>query len=117
MNNKTIADKPLTKKQAERIKAIDYLKGDYLKAGDTVYTSLLHVSKSGMSRLIDLYAVRENQPLCITWNVAKAIDATYDRRGNALRVSGAGTDAAFATVYRLSHTLFGDGYALKQRWL
>jgi len=117
MKNKTIADKPLTKKQAERAEAIDYLRNSYLKAGDTVYTSLLHVSKSGMSRLIDLYAIRDNTPLRITWNVAKAIDGTYDRRGNALRVSGAGTDVGFASVYQLSHTLFGDGYALKHRWL
>jgi len=120
MNNKIIADKPLTKKQtvqAERAKAIDYLRGDYLKAGDTVYTILRHVSASGMSRLLDVYCIKDNKPLRLTWNVAVALERTYDRRKEALRVSGAGEDVGFATVYHLSHTLFGDGYALQHRWL
>ena len=118
MENKIIADKPLTNKQAERTKAIDCLRKNYLKAGDPVYTILRHVSKSGMTRYIDLYVVSaERLPLRITWSVATALERTYDRRQEALRISGAGEDVGFAAVYHLSHTLFGDGYALKHRWL
>jgi hypothetical protein len=121
MENKTIADKPLTTKQiarAERAEAIVHLKGDYLKAGDTVYAILRHVSKSGMSRWIDLYCINsQRQPLRITWSAAKALAARYDRRHEALRIDGCGFDVGHDAVHDLAWTLFGNSDALTYRWL
>ncbi|OAM88504.1 hypothetical protein OH491_10490 [Termitidicoccus mucosus] len=117
MENATVtADKPLTKKETECAEAVASLK-KWLKPGDTVYTILRHVSASGMSRGMDVYTISGNKPRRLTWSAAKALDATYDRRKETLRVSGVGEDAGFATVYHLSCKLFGDGYALLHRWL
>jgi hypothetical protein len=110
------APKTLTTKQAEQAKAIEYLK-ESLKSGDTVYIILRQVSASGMSRCLDLYKIKDNQPLRLTWNAAKALGVTYDRRKEALRVGGCGMDMGFNTVYNLAWKLFGDGYALKHQWM
>ena len=116
MKNKTIADKPLTRKEAERAEAIESLK-KRLKPGDTVYTILRHVSVSGMSRSLDVYTISDNKPLRLTWSAARALDVAYDKKWDALRVFGVGEAGAFATIYSLSHVLFGDGYALQHRWI
>jgi hypothetical protein len=113
---KTIAEKPLTKKEAGRAEAIEILK-KWLKPGDTVYTILRHVSASGMSRSLDVLTIRNNKPLRLTWSAATALGTAYDRKIDAIRVSSVGEDAGFSTVYHLSLVLFGDGYALTHRWL
>jgi len=106
----------LSKKETECAEAVESLK-NYLKPGDTVYTILRSVSASGMCRCLDLLTIQDNQPWRLTWSVATALDRTYDKKRSALRVSGAGTDVGFDTVYNLSWKLFGDGYALNHRWL
>jgi hypothetical protein len=132
----------MKRKESERLEAIENLKR-YVKPGDTVYTSLRHVSSSGMFRAIDVFVIQDNQPLRITWNVGKACDIPYRDKHNALGVSGCGMDMGFHVVYNLSRVMFRDGfdcvgngcpsndhsngennahhkdggYALKQRWL
>lgn len=102
--------------KAEREKAAEYLK-ESLKPGDTVYTILRKVSASGMSRCLDLYTIRDNCPLRLTWNAAKVLESRYDRKAEALRVDGAGMDMGYSTVTHLSYKLFGEAYALKHQWL
>ncbi|AWI10332.1 hypothetical protein [Ereboglobus luteus] len=119
MENTIIADKPLTAKQAkdaERAEAVESLKKS-LKRGATVYTILRHVSASGMSRCLDIYTIKHDQPLRLTWSAAKVLDATYDCRREALRINGCGMDMGFAVTSNLSRKLFGDTYALQHRWL
>lgn len=107
---KTIA--PQKHQQQEYIEA---LRG-HLKPGDTIYTILRHVSQSGMTRHITLLTLRDGTPSYCTWQVAQALQ--YRLNGDdGMIVSGAGMDMGFHVVYELSHALFGDGYALKQRWL
>lgn len=80
-------------------------------------TILRRVSATGMSRLIDVHVIVDNEPLLLTWSVAIALGATYDRRREALRINGCGFDCGFDVAYRLSHLLHGTGDALKHRWL
>lgn len=106
------AQKPnASAKKSEHEEALEYLK-EQIKPGDTVYTILRHVSKSGMSRLIDLYLIKGNQPFRITWSTAKTLRVPYDRRYDAIRIGGCGTDVGFSTVYNLGYALFSDGYQL-----
>lgn len=85
---------------------------EWLHPGDTVYTILRHVSRSGMSRNISVVvpfgdgdfihpnhavAVVTGMPLVRGWN-------------DAVKVSGAGMDMGFHLAYALSHRLFPDGY-------
>jgi hypothetical protein len=132
--------------EIEKQEAIAYLK-ELLHPGDTVYTSLAHVSRSGMYRVINLYVMKDNQPVKIDWWVAK-LQQGYDERWEGCKAGGCGMDMGFALVYNLSYVLFNnydcigdypscpspdhvnhypegcrefkhhtDGYALKQRWM
>jgi hypothetical protein len=104
----------------EKQEAIEQLK-KLVKEGDTVYTILRHVSRSGMSRGIDLYAIIDNQPRWITGYAGKAMDRPQSekdwREQRGIRINGCGMDMGFALVYDLASSLFGDGYKLKQQWL
>lgn len=103
----------MTRKDAERQEAIESLR-KMLKPGDTVYTVLKHVSRSGMSRKIDVYCILDGEPRWIAGYVGKAIDNPQSRkdweRSQGLTVSGCGMDMGFHIVYNLSRVLFPDGF-------
>lgn len=130
--------------EAERQQAIADLRG-MIKPGDTVFTILRHVSRSGMSRSISVLINGEGAPRDITWFVAKALVEKMDDR-DGIKVGGCGMDMGYHLVYGLSRNLFpafecigercpsndhsnGDrdytpghrhsdgGYALRHRWL
>ena len=112
------------------------------KPGATVWTVLRHVSASGMTRWIDLYVIKKNEPMRITWHVSQLV-GTYDRKREALKVGGCGMDMGFHVVHNLSYALHGfksrgpdadeaakagrpftprpghyrGGYSLNHRWL
>ena len=80
-----------------------------LKPGDTIYTVLRHVSKSGMSRDIDLYLMSADGPLYLSGYAATALG---ERRApdQGIRVGGCGMDMGFHLVYNLSSALYPDGF-------
>lgn len=106
----------------ERVELIDELR-ELCPAGTTVYTVLRGVSSSGMSRKIDLYVIRDNEPRRITWHACRlgVAGMAYDTKSDAARISGAGMDMGFAAVYALSSVLHAPadraGYALNHRWM
>lgn len=83
---------------------------EVLKPGDKVYTILNHVSRSGMMRVISVYAIKNNQPQWLSYWVAKAVGNTFDDKRDGVKVSGCGMDMGFALVYELSQTLFPGGF-------
>ena len=105
--------------------AVERLTYHYLKPSDTVYTLNRHTSASGMSRDISLFVAQGGEIIDITYYAAHAIGwRLVERNGRrAIRVSGAGMDMGFHTVYTLSSVLYsgaveGDaGYALRHEWL
>jgi hypothetical protein len=120
--------------QPERNRCIELLR-EALKPGDKLYTVLRSVSRSGMSRTIDVYAITctdgQTDKRCWSYTIATACGDSLDKNG-AIKVSGCGTDAGFWIVYNLGRVLFpqgfavsGDtsghdadgGYALKQEWI
>ena len=117
-----------------------------IKPGDTIYTVLRHVSRSGMTRVIDLIRIVDGRPISIVGPAAQLLALGLDRDRWGVRMSGCGMDMGFAAVYELSYALFkggftctgegcpandhanGDrdytphahsdaGYALRQRWM
>jgi hypothetical protein len=99
----------------------------------TVYTSLRHVARSGMSRSISVHIVEDGEIRCIDQLVADACGFSQDKDGN-IRMAGCGMDMGFALVYELGAYLWPDGtdtphgtrngepdstggYALIQRWI
>jgi hypothetical protein len=97
----------------ERAEAIERLR-EWVKPGATVYCVLRHVSKSGMTRVIDLKVIDttdEKRPVVhIGFNVAKALDMPYDREREGIKIGGCGMDMGFALVYDLSQQLYRDGF-------
>jgi len=89
--------------------------GITLKKGDTLYTNVKSVSRSGMSRQIAVYAIQDNKPFFISYYIAELLNYKMNNNNGAIKISGCGMDMAFAIVYELSKKLFNDGYALKQR--
>lgn len=82
---------------------------ELLKPGDTIYTVLRHVSRSGMYRVIDLYVMKDNRPLRISGWAADLLEG-YDRNHEGCKAGGCGMDMGFHLVYSLSYQLFHDGF-------
>ena len=101
--------------QQEKQEAIDYLR-TILEPGDTVYTILRHVSRSGMSRtigvcIIDPRLVNPDKGMAdLTGWAAKALSNPLDRDRWGVKVGGCGMDMGFNLVYNLSYTLFPTGH-------
>ena len=98
-------------KQAVRQEAIDRLK-HWIKPGDTLYTQLKHVSRSGMQRVIQVVKIscdgNGNPELSyLGYNVAQALDWKYDRDREGIKVGGCGMDMGFHIVHSLGYALFG----------
>ena len=75
-----------------------------------VFVTVLHVSRSGMYRALDVFVMRDNAPRRITHTVARALDWKYDKRHEGVGTSGCGMDMTFNLVYCLSNVLFaGEG--------
>ena len=83
--------------------------------GSTVYTILCSVARSGMSRNLKVLVMHADGPRYLTFACAELGIGTYT--GDELRVRGCGMDMGFHVVECLSRILYGDGYALKHRWL
>ena len=81
-----------------------------VKPGDTVYTILRHVSRSGMQRVIDLIVLTEDGPQSIAHQTAVLTDTPLDRDRWGVKARGAGMDMGFHIVYELSHQLFPQGF-------
>lgn len=109
------------------------------KTRPKLYTVLRNVSSSGMSRVIDVYIIRDNKPVWISHLVSQVTHYKRDKKYNGLKVGGCGMDMGFAVAYDFSSTVFptgfryrknehhrnndpapvdpDGGYALKQEWI
>ncbi len=95
--------------KAEQEEAREELRA-MLSPGDTLYTVLRHVSRSGMSRTIDVYRLTDNDPEWLSPRVATACGMPFDERREAIKIGGTGMDMGFAIIYELSHYLWPDGF-------
>lgn len=119
----------MTKREKKEMEEKKEILKKMLKEGDTVYTKIAHVSRSGMYRVINLYAMLlkddgKPYPYCIDHLAAPLLEG-YDSRHRGCKATGCGMDMGFSLVYSLAWKLFGDikrenkdnGYMLKQKWL
>ena len=79
---------------------------EILKPGDTVYTVLRHVSRSGMMREISVIGPNNED---ITWHVMHVGGYRRSDKTGGLRVSGCGMDMGFHVVYNLGRAMWPDG--------
>ena len=102
--------------RTERDDAITQLR-EWIKPGDTVYTILNSVSRSGISRQIRVVLLhcgkdgRQCSPSHPNWAVGKALGLRHakhnGRETDALVIGGCGMDMGFHLVYELSSVLYG----------
>jgi len=90
------------------------LKGE-LK-GKTVYTILRSVSASGMSRVIDMFYIKDGQPITIHYSTNKVFNKRDGKR-EGYKVSGCGMDMGFDLVSNLASHLFDDYKLIRQEWI
>lgn len=90
-----------------------------IRPGDTVYTILRHLSRSGMMRRISPVIIRDGKPIDLSWQIARLGLWPCKRPYLGLVVSGCGMDMGSHIVFELGKAIFPDtsGYALKQEWL
>lgn len=109
----------LIKTQIEERNAALVQLRQWLKPGDTVYTVLRHVSRSGMQREIGVVLLltgrqekgSEIVDLHPNYLVSKVLGwPTGERDG--IKVDGCGMDMGFHLVYSLSRCLFPDGFGI-----
>ena len=91
----------------------------YGKGEVYVYTNLVHVSPSGMTRWIKPLVIVNDRPLNISYHVNHLLDyKPVEKNGTqCVRVGGCGMDMGFHLVYTLSSILFDDGYKIKHEWI
>jgi hypothetical protein len=117
--------KAAQKRRDKAAQAADRLRR-YLKPGSVVYATVRAVSRSGMTRRIDLYTIATDDNrdggrpwlACLSGLAADALGWPVDDDG--VRVDGGGMDMRYHLVECLSFALFGfarkpeGGYAVEQ---
>lgn len=81
-----------------------------LKPGSRVYCVLRHVSRSGMTRLIDFYTIRKGEMRYLTGYIGEALGYARSKTDDGLIVRGCGMDMGFHVVYSLGRMLFPKGF-------
>ena len=87
---------------------------EWLKPGDTIYTIVEHVSRSGMQREIRVLIPRVSEDghayfLHPNFAAAALLGCRQGKR-DGLVVSGCGMDMGFHLVYNIGRSLWPDGY-------
>lgn len=103
-------------RKTEAAEAIARLR-EWLKPGDTLYSILRHVSRSGMQRSIALVRLGPDEwhpgQIAIrqaTTNAAKALELPFDREREGIKVNGCGMDMGSHLTYELGRVLWPDGF-------
>jgi len=107
----------------EKQESLERLK-EWIKKGDTLHTTVRHVSRSGMMRYITTRQLKKSdhpdvevQVSNYDYHVARVLDLPEAPNYQGVKVGGCGMDMGFHLIYTLSRELFNDGYAIKQEWL
>ena len=117
----------------EKQEALERLK-EWIKKGDTLHTTVRHVSRSGMTRYISTRHLKKSdhpdRAVNVSnydYHIARVLDLPEAPNYQGVKIGGCGMDMGFHLVYSLSHALFKDeprgenekdvGYWIKQEWL
>jgi hypothetical protein len=101
-----------TKAGIEAREARAFFERIQLKPGDTVFTILDSVSRSGMSRQVRPVILKDGADFHPTWAVGVLTGRRVKRGGthDSLTIGGCGFDAGHDLVYSLSHVLYPEGF-------
>lgn len=88
-----------------------------LVPNDTIYGVVRKVSSSGLSRIVEFYAIKQDKPILISYHIANVLEFVYNRKKNGVVIKGCGMDMCWDTVCRVSWQLFGSESKLKTGYL
>ena len=91
-------------KKQEQEQAIEYLRNT-LKDGSDIYTTVKHVSRSGMMRSIQTLIAVDHEIFDISYYAAQALGYKMDPKNGGVKVSGCGMDMCFFLVNKLENLL------------
>jgi len=95
-------------RQQEQTAAIERLR-QHLAPGAPVWTQVVHVARSGMSRaIVAIIKGTDGDPWDVSYLVAKALDRPIHQTRGGVVMGGVGMDMGFALVYDLSRALYPD---------
>lgn len=91
---------------------------------ETIYTILRSVSNQGMSRLIDMFYVKDGKPIHIHFHTNRVFQKRVKTsNGFGYRVGGCGMDMGYHLVSNLSYSMSQflglkelDGYIYRHSW-
>ena len=100
----------VTERQQEREQAREHIL-KLVEPGDTLYTVLNHVSRSGMYRCISVYCLVEGEPYWLNGWADTLLEWGRDRKhADGLKCGGCGMDMGFHLVYSLATALWPNGF-------
>ena len=91
----------MTRKEAERQESLEALR-KLVKPGDTIFTKLDHVSRSGMSRRITPLILNDGNPIYLGYHAGRVLQSRTE--DHSVTMSGCGMDMGFELVYVLLGT-------------
>ena len=94
--------------QEDKKQALERLQG-ILQPGDTIYTTLKHRARSGMYRVIDLYVIKDNEPIWLSYSAGILLEG-YDTRHEGAKGHGCGMDVGYHLVHNLGRVLFPNSF-------
>jgi|TARA_R100000084_G_scaffold96065_1_gene49937 hypothetical protein len=93
----------------------EYCLKQYIPKGSAIYTTVMQVAQSGMSRHIKILRPDDKQVVNISYYVAEALGLPYKEKTGSVFVKGCGMNMCFWVAYELGQKLYGDGYTIEQR--
>lgn len=85
-----------------------------IKDGMTIYKILRDVSKSGITRRISFFIIKDNEPLLIDYEITQILKDYKIHKEGGVIVKGCGMDMGFHVVNSLEIAL---GIKLKDYWM
>ena len=98
----------------EQVSASTEYLNRFLSKGSVVVVVIHEVSRSGMSRTMSLYTIKDNELVYLTTAAATVLGWPLNKRDH-IRVSGCGMDMGFHTVETLSRVLTGESYSFTHK--
>jgi methyltransferase-like protein len=98
-------------KNQTQAEAFEYFKKN-LTLNDTIYCIIRHVSKSGMTRHIAFFDIKDNQTSFLNTRIADLLGYKMNKHHDALVVGGCGMDMAFSVVNNLQETMNSTSFAV-----
>ena len=86
----------------------EYCLKQYIPKGSAIYTTVMQVAPSGLSRHIKVLRPDGDQVINISYYVAEALELPYKEKTGSVFVKGCGMHMGFWLSQELGHLLYGE---------